>query len=193
MAELTEGLEPEVTPSEDKETFSKEYVQDLRRENAGRRQKEKDLAKQVGELAAQVKASDDKDKSEAEKLVAEKTRLERELADAQREMAEKATSNEVRIQAAKMGFNSPDDAFRLVDLTLLESDDLGKSTEKALKALLKDKPYLAKDGKPAPPTPGAGVGKPATTDGKPTVEGSMMAALNQLRTGRRIVVEPEDQ
>jgi hypothetical protein len=162
MSDEEKGPEPKETP--EPETFPREYVEDLRRENAARRTKEKDLAKKVEDLEKKQQEAEDKDKSEVERLSTEKTRLEKEMEDLRRENATSTVRSEVRIQAARMGFNNPDDAYRLLDLAKIDPEELGKDAEKALKALAKDKPYLIKSEKPIPPTPGHG-GKPV--EGKP--------------------------
>lgn len=59
----------------------------------------------------------------------------------------------VHTAAAKLNIVDPDAAYLLLDLASIDPDD-SQGVTKALKALVKDKPYLIRGS--APPTPGVG-------------------------------------
>lgn len=132
--------------------------------------------KQLDDALERLKAIEDKDKTDAEKL-----------AGTAKEASEKLTAAEARAQdlvirlsvertARKLNFIDEDDAYRLIDRKAVEMDDDGEPTnvEALLKKLAESKPHLVKsaDGddpkKPAaqkspPPTPKPN-GKPASRD-----------------------------
>lgn len=114
-------------------TMTKAEADALRRETAEARKAAR-KAKQDAERAAEEKAKADGDfKAAAE--AAEKRALEAE---------QRATrlEQDTRVQriAGRLGFRDPQDAARFLDDDELESD---QATERALKQLKRDKPYLA--------------------------------------------------
>jgi len=166
---MADATTPEVDGQEtaETETFSREYVQELRRENAKYRTSAKDATKQVEDLSAQLQEHENAGKSEVERLTAEKAALEQTLKDRDEAMANEVIRSAVERAAAKAGVIDPEAAYLLIDESALDYAD-GKvgGVDKALKALLKEKPYLVKsDTQPPPPDPGSG-GTPidATTD-----------------------------
>ena len=159
------------------ETFSREYVEELRRENAKYRTSAKDLAKQVEDRDTRLKEHDDAGKSEVERLTAEKAALEQTLKDRDAAMANEVIRSAVERAAVKMGVIDPEAAYLLIDQSDIELDG-GKvgGVDKALKALLKDRPYLVKsDAEPPPPDPGSG-GTPIDGD-KQTANKQMLSAM----------------
>jgi hypothetical protein len=109
------------------------------REAAERREKK---------LILELKAYQDADKTEAQKATERIAELEREKAD----LIASATENTVRMAvldtAARLGFRSPELAYRALDHAALEFKDDGtpRNVEKLLNELLAREPYL---GKPA--------------------------------------------
>lgn len=121
---------------------------ELKRENAQRRTNEKLLKKQNDELAAKLKAIEDKDKSDLEKATGGLTE-----AQAKAEKLE-ADNKDLLIQNAflmdnKHTWANPKAALRLADLTDVEIDDDGVVTglAEALDKLAKSDPYLLKSKK----------------------------------------------
>jgi len=163
------------------DTFSREYVEELRRENAKYRTSAKDLAKQVEDRDAKLKEHDDAEKSEVERLTAEKATLEQEIVKRDEAMTDQVIRTEVERAAAKAGVINPEAAYRLIDHDELEYED-GKvaGVDKALKTLLKSEPYLVRpDAEPPPPDPGSG-GTPIDGD-KPTVNKELLSMMKGAR------------
>lgn len=127
---------------------------------ARKRHEAKALAQQNAELAARLKAIEDKDKTELE-------RAQGDLAEHQKKVADyEAQISELRIQNAfltanKHTWQSPDAARKLADLSDVKIDEDGKVTglDKALDKLAKDHPYLLK--------PAANGGTGSGTSGAP--------------------------
>ena len=109
----------------------------------------------------------DKATADAERKRAEEEKRYADLAGAEKKRADEAEARvqaaeeriktqairaEVRVMALKLGFHNPDDAASLADLSGVELADDGavKGVEEALKKLLKERPYLAGEKKPAP-------------------------------------------
>lgn len=113
------------------------------------------------------KAETDKAQADSERKRAEEEKRFSDLAAAEKKRADEAEAKvlaaeerikaqtiraEVRVMALKLGFHNPDDAASLADLSGVElaEDGAVKGVEAALKALLKDRPYLAGAEKKAP-------------------------------------------
>jgi hypothetical protein len=122
-------------------------VKQLSDENAKRRNEAKALKKQNDELAAKLKAIEDKDKSELDKATGTAAELQAKAEKQEKEL------HDLRIQNAFLSDNkhtwqNPKAALRLADLSKVEIDDEGEVTglREALDALAKSDPYLlAKD------------------------------------------------
>lgn len=154
----------------DDEEFDKERAMKTIR---NQREAEKDLKKDLSAAKKRLAELEKAEKERAKAELSEKERLEQELTEAQ-EAAEKAEADlearatefnerliqaEVRAVAATMQFASPEDAYHLADLSGVEVAEDGsvKGVEKALKALVKDKPYLlSENGDKTPGTPRTG-------------------------------------
>ena len=176
---MADAKTPEVEGQETArpETFSREYVEELRRENAKYRTSAKESAKQVEDRDAQLKEHEDAGKSEVERLTAEKAALEQTLKDRDEAMTEQAIRSAVERAAAKAGVINPEAAYRLIDHDELEYED-GKvaGVDRALKTLLKNEPYLVRpDAEPPPPDPGSG-GTPIDGE-KSTANKQMLSAM----------------
>ena len=101
---------------------------------------------------------------------AEMTELERLKADLEAERQARTEAEEQRQRqiartqviaaAARLGFNDPEDAIRMLDQSTLEVDDAGNidGLDDALSALVKSKPYLIKSttGTISPTNPAGG-------------------------------------
>jgi hypothetical protein len=101
---------------------------------------------------------------------AEMTELERLKADLEAERQARTKAEEQRQRqiartqviaaAARLGFNDPEDAIRMLDQSTLEVDDAGNidGLDDALSALVKSKPYLIKSttGTISPTNPAGG-------------------------------------
>jgi len=89
--------------------------------------------------------------SDLERLQAELNETKQALAETQRLAQERLVRNAVLAAAARVGFNDPDDAMRLIDQGTLEVREDGSvdGVEKAIQAIAKSKPYLVR-GKPQP-------------------------------------------
>jgi len=136
------------------ESFDREYVEKLRRENAAYRTK----AKEAQEAAEAAKLAAEREKlDEVERLKAEKADLEKAAAEA----AAKATAAERR--AALTGkVADPSAALKLLD----ESEHLNEDGTVNTDALLQSYPFLAPApaGHPATPGAGGGIKRPLTHD-----------------------------
>lgn len=126
------GQEPEA------ERFDAAYVQKLRAEAAEHRRKLRDFE-------AAAKAADDAKLSETERTNKRLAELERQHLDWQRERQELTARYAIEREAARLGIVDPDAAYRLLDPANLEfaEDGSPKDVDKALRALLVQRPYLA--------------------------------------------------
>lgn len=116
--------------------------------------------KRLDELEAAEKKRADESKTELEKAQARATELEGQLTAQQQAAQERAIKAEIRLQAASMGFNDPDDAYRadvLAAVTVGEDGEVS-GVKDALAQLAKDKPYLVGKARSAAPSTEAGVG-----------------------------------
>lgn len=141
-----EATEPTSTSTEQVETFDREYVEKLRKENATYRTK----AKEASEAAERIKLEAERAKlDEVERLKAEKADAEKAALEAR---AEAARARHLMTLAGKVV--DPEDALALAERAGLVTED-GVDVD----ALLKAKPYLA------PPTQ-AGVTIPGARNAK---------------------------
>lgn len=131
------GADAGAKGGQEPQTFTRDYVEQLRRESAANRRK-------AAELESKVKEHETAQLSEAEKK-------DREIADLKAERDGLATErktllvrSEIERQARKLGVVDEDAAYRLLDLDALELDEDGKpkNVEALLKKLLEARPYL---------------------------------------------------
>lgn len=123
-------------------------IKELSRENAKKRNENKDLRTQLDKLQKDLKKFTDKDKSEVEKATGRVTELETE----HEELKEKYSMLRLKnafLSQSKYQFKNPALALKVVDLSEVEIDDDGEvaGLEKALDELKKSDPYLFKDAK----------------------------------------------
>ncbi|MBN1815382.1 MAG: hypothetical protein JXA14_26355 [Anaerolineae bacterium] len=150
----------------DKVTFTPDQQEYLNKLVGEARTKGREQAKKEAE-EAQKKSAEEAEKKRLEEQkewqkLAEKRA--QEVADAQRERDELSAAfteslirAEVRVQAAQLGFENPDDAYDLADLASVQVDIEKSDVEgikEALEALAKEKPYLLKK------QHGGGIGTP---------------------------------
>jgi hypothetical protein len=106
----------------------------------------KQQARELDDLRARVKAADDAKLSETEKLTQRLTDLERGQQTAQQALQDERLRNAVLVTAQKLGAVDSDAVYRLLDRDGLEFDSQGRpqNVETAVKALLKERPYLSR-------------------------------------------------
>jgi hypothetical protein len=157
-AQKPDGQEPEGTDSQQTETFDRTYVEELRSEAKGYRLKLRDTEKRVEDLEAKLKDISDAEKPEVERLTEEKARLETLLKDREVELQTSAVNTAIRMSAVQANVVDVEAVTALIDRNEITFEDGSVAgVDKALKKLLKDKPYLIKGGEEIPPpTPGAG-------------------------------------
>jgi hypothetical protein len=144
-----EAAEPTDAPQEPVETFDREYVEKLRRENAAYRTK----AKQAAEAAEKARIEAERSKlDELERLKAEKADAERAAEEAR---AEARRTRHLVALADKVV--DPEDALAIAERAGLVTDD-GIDVD----ALLEAKPYLRKPTGGAVDIPGARTSKKPT-------------------------------
>lgn len=135
--------QPTETPQEQVETFDREYVEKLRRENATYRTKAKQAAE---EAEAARKAAEREKLDEVERLKAEKADAEKAAAEARAE----ATRTRHLVNLAGKVAGDPEDALLLAERAGLVTED-GVDVD----ALLKAKPFLAPKSESGVNIPGA--------------------------------------
>jgi hypothetical protein len=141
--EPIEGQEPEgegqdpKSEGQEPERFDAEYVKKLRAEAAQYRRR-------LRELETNLKAREEAELSEQERLRRRLAEAEARLFDLERERQERILQYEVKLQAAQLGIVDPDAAWRLLDLANIEFNEDGtpRGVKQALQELLKAKPYL---------------------------------------------------
>lgn len=142
---------------------AKSALAEARKEAAARR-------KEASDLAARLKAIEDKELSETEKLKRELEALKASNASAGKALQD----SKILVAASRMGFANPEDALAFVDRAGL-GDGL-ENLDDALKAVLKSRPYLKAQG-----AGGSGAGQQQAT-GNPA--GGAAAQLDQQKADR---------
>jgi hypothetical protein len=137
------GTPPVVTPVQGKEVFSREYVQELRQENASYRTRANDAEKRAQEAIEAAKKAQE----------AAEARATQAAADAETKVKETHTAAEQRIiraelkaEAIKAGMVDID-GLKLADLSSIKIDEKGEITgaTELMTALKESKPYLFKE------------------------------------------------
>lgn len=103
--------------------------------------------KELDELRTKVKAAEDAQLSETERLKKDATEATERVAALERDLREQRISSAVITAAAKLNVVDPDAAYRLLDHSKIEFDaSTGQPTnvDALLADLLKAKPYLVK-------------------------------------------------
>lgn len=127
------------------ESFSREYVEKLRRENADYRTK---YQAAESKLTEQERAKmDAKDRAELERDEAKKS-----AEKLQNDLRMERIRNAVILEASDKNFHDTEDAVRLIDLTDIKVNDDGsadkRSVKAAVEALAKEKKHLVKGSNP---------------------------------------------
>lgn len=156
-AKVKEEEEAEAKKKAEAKSFDQSYVDSIRSESAKYRKRAQDAE-------AKVKEHDQDQMSELEKAQSIATDATAKVEGLENLLAGERTRNTVTLEATKMDFQDPADALSLLDVTDLNFDEetkrpSTKSVQGALKTLVKDKPYLLKEGKkPGSADGGAGGG-----------------------------------
>lgn len=128
--------------------FDAAYVQQLRAEAAKHRTERNAFEKRLKEFEAKESERKKSEMSELERLKVELAEAKQSAEAAQRISQERLVRGAIIAEAAKAGFVDPDDAWRLVNAsdTSITVDENGQvaGTDKAIKILIKTKPYLVK-------------------------------------------------
>ena len=134
-----DGGETAKTDGQEPKAFDADYVRELREEAKRYRLEKKKLAEKLAEMEQQV----------------QQAQQEREKFQAQ--MRELRARTAVLTTAARMGVVDPEAAWRLLDAEALEVGEDGQpqGVEEALRALVKEKPYLL-GGKTSAANPASG-------------------------------------
>lgn len=144
--------------------------------------------KRLEELEAKEAERENASKTELEKAQARTAELERELTAKEQMAQDRAIRAEIRIQAASMGFNDPDDAYRADVLAAVTVGEDGEVTgvKDALAKLAKDKPYLLGRQRPAAPSADAGTGNLPERGGEVLTAGEMAVLQSAQAMGYHI-------
>jgi hypothetical protein len=134
MADNNEDIDNNPTKTAPKtapepETFSKDYVRELRHENAGYRLKAQEMERKAQEAAESAKKAQDEAIAKAQ--------------EAEQRAAQRIIKAEMKAHAIKAGIVDID-ALALADLSGVKFNDAGEieGADAAIEALKKAKPYL---------------------------------------------------
>lgn len=102
--------------------------------------------RELDDLRVKVKAADDAKLSETEKLTQRVAEAEQARQADQQALREERVRNAVLVAAQKLGAVDGDAVYRLLDRESLEFDSQGRpqDVDGAVKALLKERPYLSR-------------------------------------------------
>lgn len=143
-------------PAGGAETISLEEARKLRRESQSLRRRLAEFERVDGERKAA-------EMSEVERATQQAAALEQELARLRAERRAQMVRYEVMLRARALNVVDPDAAVRLLDLDGLTVDEDGavdgETLDKALRGLLKGKPYLVKPAPAPAPEVNARTGK----------------------------------
>jgi hypothetical protein len=143
---------------------------------------ERDIRKEQDKKLKRLEELEKADQDRQKASLSEADKLKQELAEANKKtelaLAEAATvrmKTAVLVAAGQMGFQNPDDAYDLIQISRLEVGDGGKvsGVDDALKDLAKAKPYLLKK----PGAPGLGPTNPAGAQGQRETDADRMKRL----------------
>jgi uncharacterized membrane protein YqiK len=153
---------PPPPPVKEPETFSREYVQELREENKGTRLKATEAQRKAADADARAKKAEE---DAAAKIALAETEAKEKLSKAEKSANDRIIHSELRVFAIKAGMVDLD-GLKLADVSkiTLEDDGTVKGAEELMAALKEAKPYLfgkppTGSSNPAPPPP-PGDGQP---------------------------------
>lgn len=156
------------------------------------RQKLDEANREAARLRTEKKKRDDADEaarvaalSDSEKVVAERDAAAKRVTELEAENQRLQADAEARDLGAKLGLADYRDALALIPADQIERGKDGKPTnlEALFRALLAEKPYLAKTGTPPPPSTGASAG----TSGGPAPR----LTADELDAAKRTGTSPE--
>jgi phage terminase large subunit-like protein len=130
MADNNDDIDNPITKTaQEPETFSKDYVRELRHENAGYRLKAQEMERKAQEAAESAKKAQDEAIAKAQ--------------EAEQQAAQRIIKAEMKAHAIKAGIVDID-ALALADLSGVKFNDAGEieGADAAIDALKKSKPYL---------------------------------------------------
>lgn len=121
-----------------------EDVGQLRRERAAADREAQRLRAELKAFQDAHRQAEEAKLSEAERMTKRQAELDRENADLKSQLQQHRVSSAVMAAATRLGFQDPADAMSLLGADDIELvDGQPKGVDKALKALLERKPYLA--------------------------------------------------
>lgn len=178
---MTEETEAQEAPVEEPKNYDEEYVRELRGEAANWRTKLRSTEEQVETLTNKLKEFEDSQKTELERLTEEKTKLEREKIDLERELTEEAVNAAIKVAASAANVVDVDAVVKMIDrYDISYTDGVVSGIDKALKKLLKDKPYLLREVENEIPAPGIG-GPPIGSSGAKGLDGVFLEMMKGAR------------
>lgn len=126
-----------------KETFSREYVQELRQENASYRTRAIEAEKKAQEAADSAKKAQDEAEAKAAKAAAD---ADAKVKDGHSAADQRVIRAELKAEALKAGMVDLD-GLKLADLSAIKIDDKGEVTgaTELMAALKESKPYLFRE------------------------------------------------
>lgn len=138
------------------------------------RKEAEDNRKLLADYAAKIKAFEDEKLSADERLKRDLADYQRQTLEQQRQIQELRVRNAVEVEALRMGFYSPDDAYLHLNAAKLDFDSEGRplNVSDLLKELADNRKYLVKppEAAPAPATqPAAPKPAPAPKPAGPAV------------------------
>ncbi len=141
----TQSVTPGQDPEGEGEAFDAERAMSLIRKLRQEAKEATAQMKELEQLRAEKKAADEAKLSEQERQANRIKQLEAEVEHERTERQERTNRYEVQLHAAKLGIVDPEAAVKLLDWGQLEYDADGRPSDvdKALKQLVKDRPYLA--------------------------------------------------
>lgn len=164
----------------DDEPFDKDRALATIRKLRDNEKATKTQLKELDDLRAKVKAAEDKDKTEAERLAGNAKEASEKLTAAEARAQDLAIRLSVERAARKLGFIDEDDAYRLIDRKAVDMDDDGEpaNVDTLLAALAKAKPHLVKSQDDDKKTAAAQKGTPPT----PKPSGTAPTRDEQVKT-----------
>lgn len=130
-------------PKPEPETFPREYVEQLRRENA-------DFRTRASTAEAKITEAERAKMSDSDRLKAEKEESDKKATALEATLRSERLESAIKLALVGRKFRDPDDTYKLIDISAIKVDDDGKPNAQSLKAALDklatDKPYLLDDG-----------------------------------------------
>ena len=133
-------------PTNEPDTFPREYVETLRKENESRRHNEKELQSKLDAFNKQEEERKKAEMTEVDRLKAEAAETKAAAEAAHNELIAERKRNAIISAAAAHKFRDPEDALAYVSLDEIQMTDEGRphktSVESAVKKIAESKKYL---------------------------------------------------